>query len=174
MSETSETKKGIVTGLEQASDPKEAEYDLVKALLTAAEFKTSADSVTEVEIRRNGAYLFSVHVRPLSDPEVRLARKKATTYMPNPQGKKLPPIEKEFDYHAFNSWVIYLGTTEEDQKRIWGQKAVMEKYGLALPVESIDVLLNVGEKQKLVDTVMDISDGDDGADKVSQEEYAGN
>ena len=39
-----------ITGLDQATDRKEAEYDLVKALLEASEFKTDEDAVQEVEI----------------------------------------------------------------------------------------------------------------------------
>jgi len=174
MSESTESKKEIITGLEQSSRPREAEYDLVKSLLAAAAYKTAEDNITEVDIKRHGVYYFTVHLRPLSDPEVRQARKKATTYMPNPQGKKLPPIEKEFDFHTFNSWVIYLATTEEDQKTIWGQPAVMEKHGLQMPVESIDILLSSGEKQRMVDTVMQISDADEESEAVTQEEYAGN
>lgn len=176
MSDTTENKKEIVTGLEQAASPKEAEYDLVKSLLAAAEFKTQEESITEVEIKRNGVYLFTVHVHPLSDPDTRTARKKATTYMPNPQGKKLPKIEKEFNEPVFNSWVVYLATTPEDQQKVWGNPQVMQKYGLAVPAESIDVLLTVGEKRKLVDVILEISgmDDDDEEETVTPEEYAGN
>ena len=175
MSETMEEKKEIVTGLSQASDRKEAEFDLVKNLLTAAEFKTDKENITEVEIRRNSAYLFTVHVHPLSDSDIRQCRKKATTYMPNPQGKKLPPIEREFNGTRFNSWLIYLATTEDDQEKIWGNPALKQRYGLALPFESVDILLTVGEKKKLVDTILEISGMDEESDEeeVTLEEYAG-
>lgn len=176
MSEPMESKKEIVTGLDQASDRKGAEFDLVKKLLMAAEYKKDEESITEVEIRRNSAYLFTVHVHPLSDADVRLARKRATTMMPNPQGKKLPPIEKEFNATKFNSWLVYLATTEKDQKRIWGNPAITQKYNLMQPYESVDILLTVGEKKKLVDTVLEISgmgDDDEEEDDVSLEEYAG-
>ena len=176
MSEATETKKEITTGLAQASDPKQAERDLLEALLSAAEFKTDQEAITEAEIRRNGVTLFSVHVHPLSDGDLRLARKKATTYMPNPQGKKLPPIEKEFNNVVFNSWLVYLATTEEDQERIWGNTTLLRKYSLSLPFESVDILLTVGEKKKLVDTILQISGMDDDEDEeeeITLEEYAG-
>lgn len=177
MNETPEKK--VVTGLAQAHDRKEAEYDLVKSLLSAAEFKTDEECITEVELWRNGAYLFTVHLRPLGDPEIRQARKRATTYMPNPAGKKLPKIEKEFDDTLFNSWAIYLATTEDDQSKVWGNPAVMQKYHLALPAESIDVLLTAGEKRRLVDTVQQISGMDEAEspednEQADLEEYAGN
>ena len=175
MSEAIETKKEIATGLAQASDPKQAERDLLEALLSAAEFKTDQEAVTEAEIRRNGVALFSVHLHPLSDGDVRLARKKATVYMPNPQGKKLPPIEKDFNSDVFNSWLVYLATTETDQGKIWGRRELMRKYSLELPFESVDILLTVGEKKKLVDTVLAISGMDDDADEdeITLEDYAG-
>jgi hypothetical protein len=172
----SETEKKNITGLDTADNRKEAEYDLVKSLLEASEYKTAEDAVTEAEIKRNGKYLFSVNIHPISEADARFARKKATKYMPNPNGKKLPPIEKELDTAKFNSWLIYVATTEEDQQKIWGNPAIMQKYGLSLPVESVDVLLTLGEKRKLADLVTDISglDDEEDEDNVSEEEYAKN
>lgn len=172
MAETEEKKD--VTGLDSASDRKEAEYDLVNALLESAEYKTSEDEITEVDIKRKGRFLFTVHIHPISEPDARMARKKSTTYIPNPNGKKLPPIEKELDTAKFNAWLIYLATTEEDQQKVWGNPAIMQKYGLTLPVDSIDVLLTLGEKRKLADLVTDISGLDDDEDNVDEEEYAKN
>lgn len=172
--ETEEKKD--VTGLDMASDRQDAEYDLVKALLESAEYKTSEETITEAEIKRSGKYMFSVHLHPVSDTDARTARKKATTYMPNPNGRKLPPIEKEFDPAKFNAWLIYLATTEDDQQKIWGNPAVMQKYGLAQPVESIDVLLTMGEKRKLADLVTEISglDDEEEDENMDEEEYAKN
>ncbi len=170
--------KALVTGLDQAENRKETERDLVTSLLEAAEFKTSEDNITEAEIKRNGRVLFSVRLHPISEPDARFARKKATIYMPNPNNKKLPPIEKDHDSAKFSSWLIYLATTEEDQQKIWGNPAIMQKYGLAQPVESIDVLLTYGEKQRLADLVGTISgfddDDDDGNETMSEEDYAKN
>ena len=163
-----------ITGLDQATDRKEAEYDLVKALLEASEFKTDEDAVQEVEIKRGGKYLFTVHLHPISEPDATMARKKSTVYMPNPNGKKLPPIEKERNTAKFNSWLIYLATTEEDQEKIWGNRAIMEKFNLAQPYESIDCLLTLGEKQKLVELVMDLSGLSDDEEEINEAEYAKN
>lgn len=173
-----EMEKTNVTGLDTASNRKEAEYDLVTALLAASEYKTSDEFVTEVEIKRNGVYYFTVHVHPISDKDARFARKKATIYMANPNGKKLPPIEKEFDNAKFKSWLIYLATTEEDQQKIWGNSAVMQKHSLAENWESIDVLLSVGEKNNIFEVVTDISglddDGNISDEEMDEEEYAKN
>lgn len=174
-----DTEKTKVTGLDTATNRKEAEYDLVKSLLEASEFKTSEDTITEVEIKRAGKYLFSVRIHPLDDPDTRFARKKATVYMPNPNGKKLPPIEKEFDNSKFRSWLIYLATTEEDQQKIWGNQAIMQKFNLQQPWESIDKLLTFGEKTDLFDQVTKISGLDDEGnfddeETMDEEEYAKN
>lgn len=173
---TKETENKNVTGLDTATNRKETEYDLVSSLLAAADFKVSDDNITEAEIRRNGEYLFSVHMHPISEPDARLARKKSTTYMTNPNGKKLPPIEKDFDTAKFNAWLIYLATTEEDQQKIWGNQQIMQKYNCMQPVETIDILLTLGEKRKLADLVTDISglDDDEDEDNVDVEEYAKN
>lgn len=170
-----EIEKTDVTGLDTAANRKDAEYDLVKALLEASDYRTADDAVTEVEIKRNGKFLFAVHIHPISDDDARLARKKSTVYMPNPNNKKLPPIEKELNTAKFTSWIIYLATTEEDQNKIWGNPTIMQKFGLAQPVESIDVLLKFGEKQKLGDLVMEISGiDDDDEDIMDETEYAKN
>lgn len=167
--------KANVLGLDNVENRKEAEYDLVSSLLEAAEFKTSEDNITEAEIKRNGKVLFSVHLHPISEPDARVARKKATTYMPNPNNKKLPPIEKEHNTALFSSWLIYLATTEDDQQKIWGNPAIMQKYGLMEPVEGVDKLLTYGEKQRLADLVAKISGMDDDEDEVmDKEDYAKN
>lgn len=156
MANVKEEKKDL-TGLENTGNKKAAEYDLVTALLEAAEFRNSEEAITEVEIKRGGKYMFSIHIRPISDKEARMARKKATTYMPNPNNRKLPPIEKDFNSARFNSLLIYYATTDEDKKNIWGNAAIKEKYDIMEDYETVDVLLAVGEKLEIVDMVFDIS-----------------
>lgn len=171
--------KTNVTGLDSATNRKDAEYDLVQSLLEAAEFKTAEDNITDVNIKRNGKLLFTVGVRPISDPDTKFARKKATTYMPNPNNKKLPPIEKDFDNTLFTSWIIYLATTEEDRDRIWGNPSLMKAKGIDKPVDSIDILLTLGEKRALFSKIYEISgmdeDGEPKEDEnMDEEEFAKN
>lgn len=154
---------------------REEEFDLVKGLLEAAEYRTSEDCISEEEIRRGGKLLIRVHIHPISDSDFKTARKKATTFMPNPMNKKLPQIEKAFDTALYNSWIIYLATTPEDQKDVWGNKALRDKLGVNLPVESIDGVLTAGEKAALIDRIGEISgtggDADD-EDELSDEDTA--
>lgn len=160
------------TGFNIEEDTKEDEHDLVMALLKASSFR-SEESVTKVEVKRNGEFLFALKIRPLGDNEVKIARKKATIYTSNPNGKKLPKIKKDFDTSVFHSWLIYLATTEEDKRKIWGNKAILDKFNLLENMESIDYLLTFAEKDKLVDLVGEIS-GIDDEEAVSLEEYAKN
>lgn len=162
-----------VTGLDQAADRKEAEYDLVTALLEAADFKTSDDSIYEAEIKRGGKFLFSVHLHPLSEADTRVARKKATIYAPNPNGKKLPKIEVDRNEPLFASWLIYLATTEADQEKIWGNPQLMKKVGAMLPVDTIDHVLTIGEKEKLTALVGKISGMVDEDDDAGNDEENG-
>lgn len=169
-----EIEKKDITGLDAATNKKEAEYDLLTALLEAADYKNADDEITEVDIKRNGKFLFSVHVRALSEQDTKFARKKATTMMPNPANNKLPMIEKEFDQVKFKSWLIYLATTPADQQKIWGNPTVMQKFGMQYPYETIDILLKAGEKSRLMDLIFNISGYEEDANgdlvEVNQED----
>lgn len=164
--------KKNVTGLDLADDRKEAEYDLVKSLLEASSFKTAEESITEVTIARNGKFLFMVRVHPLSDSDVKFAQKKAGIYKTNPNNKKLGQVKVDTDAGVLGSWLIYLATVEADQDKIWGNSAIMQKFSLAQPWQSIDCLLMTGEKSKLVDTILEISGmNDDEEEQMDEEEF---
>lgn len=173
MANKEETKN--VTGLDTAVDRKEAEYDLVTALLEAADYKNSEDEITEVTIARNGKFLFKVRIHPISDTDVKFAQKKAGVYKPNPTNKKLGLIKVDTDNAKLASWLIYLATTEEDQEKIWGNSQIMKKFSLGENWESIDVLLKKGEKDDLLEQVFEISgmndDDDDEVEKMDEETF---
>lgn len=163
-----------VTGLDTAVNRKEAEYDLVTALLEAADYKNDEDEILEVEIARRGKHLFNVHIHPISDADVKLAQKKAGVYKANPTNKKLGRVKVDQENDKLASWLIYLATTDEDQEKIWGNKQVMGKYGLMENWESIDILLKKGEKDDLLEKVFDISDmndDDDDDEKMDEETF---
>lgn len=163
--------KESVTGLDTATNRKDAEYDLVSSLLQAAEFKTDENNVHAVDIKRNGAVLFTINVHPIGDTDLRNARKKATTYAPHPNGAKFGKIEKDFDNALFGSWVIYLATIEADQKDIWCNPAIKQKYDLMAGAEAVDILLTVGEKRKLLELVLDISGVSDDDEDMDEETF---
>lgn len=169
-SNTKETKKNV-TGLDQAIDRKAAEYDLAASLLKAAGFKTSEENITEVNITRNGEFLFALHIHPLSDDDIAQANKKATKYAPHPQGKRYGKIQVGFDKSLSKSWLIYLATTDEDKQLIWGNPA-LKAVGVMQPVDAIDKMLLAGDKNKLLNEIATISniDDDDFADDEDEDE----
>ena len=165
---TKNPEKETVTGLDVAPDYKEAEYDLVTSLLMAANYKD--EEITRVKIARAGKLLFYVNIHPLSDADVRDAQKKAGIYKPNPNNKKLGTVKVDTDNAKLSSWLIYLATTEADQDQIWGNPAIMKKFELAQPWESIDVLLKPGEKADLLEEVLKISGMNDDEDEEQMDE----
>lgn len=160
--------KETVTGLDTATNRNDAEYDLLSSLFEAADYKNN--EIHETEIKRGGKVLFTIRLHPLSDSEARVARKNSTTYAPHPNGAKYGRIEKDFNNSEFGSWLIYLSTVEEDQRGIWGRPEIMQRFGLQRPMESIDVLLTMGEKRKLVDLVSEISGINDEEDDEAMDE----
>ena len=147
---------------------REQEYNLLEGLLKAASFK---EKLTPIRIERDGEHFFTFHVHGLSEKDKMEAYKKATTYMPNPAGKHLPQIEKETPNELYRSYLIYLATSEEDQKKIWGNKDLKQQLNVLRSAETIDLLLVSGEKDAVIDVIAELSGF--GA-QLSTEEFAKN
>lgn len=168
---TKNTEKESVTGLGEipANEYKDAEYDLVTSLLEAADFKNSEDSILKVNISRSGKFFFAVRIRPLSDDEISRCRKNAGIFKNNPTNKKLGKIRVDTDNAKFGSLLIYMATIEEDQEKIWNNPAIMKKFSLMEPWQSIDVLLLAGEKDDLLEHVFKLSGMRDDDDDENEE-----
>lgn len=167
-----EIKNENVTGLENATDRKGAELDLIERLFMAAGYKEAPDSIQPIDITRNGTYLFTLHIHPIGDDDVAKANKEAAIMVKNPNGKHLPKIQAGSDKSKYKSWLIYLATTEADQKQIWGNPVLMQKLGIYQPWESIDKMLTLGDKSKLVEKIAEISGlEDDEEDEMDEETF---
>ena len=147
----------------------EQEYNLLESLLLAADDNYA---LTPIRIERNGVYRFTVHVHAVTEKDREIAHRAATKYMTNPAGKHLPPIEKGTDKALYRSWLIYLATSDEDKKKIWGQKAVKDKYNLMQDAETIDYILKSGEKDALIGVLEELSGF--GENSISTEVFAKN
>lgn len=145
------------TGIPSQEEVNETEYSLIEGLLGAAGYAEDEDLRKEIRIARNGKFFFKFTVRPLSEDEIRVARKNATKMINNPAGKKLPKIEGDVDMAALRSWKIYFATIEEDRDKIWENQEIKRKYNLMRGYESVDVLLTGGEKSSVIDIIDDIS-----------------
>lgn len=144
------------------------ELRLLQQLFAAANFKDDPENYREVKIERNKKLLFSFRVRPLEEEELQECRKKATQYAPNPQNRALS-MEIGVDLVKLRSYKIYTATIEEDRKKIWDNKVFQDRSGLLQGVDAIDKLLLAGEKDRVCQTIDEIS-----GFQVSLEEYAKN
>jgi len=156
------TEKPDITGItntayETVESRMSDEKSILEALLKTAEFKNSEAAIETIEIKRNGEFMFSFRVRPMTADEFAACRKRATTYMPNPANKKLPKIEKDVNSDQYLSEVIVAATIEEDQRKIWGNPKFLEHYDLLQPWESVNILLLAGEKVQVTDFIAEIS-----------------
>lgn len=129
----------------------EEEFDLVTGFLKAAE--TLSEETKTYKVRRGKKVLFSFRLHALSEPEMKQALKKSTTYMPNPKGKRLPPIEKERDQVKYNSYIIYLATVDEDRAKIWDNPELKQKLGVMESYELIDKVLRPGDKDEVINLI---------------------
>ncbi len=146
------------------------EEDIVTALLKAAEFRSDEELVTPIELKRNGKLLFTLRVRPVSDEELNYVRRQTRIMYKNPAGKKYPPIEGPIDLAKFNSRLIYVATVEEDRERVWGQRAVKERYDLVESWETVGIILTAGEKSRITDVILTISGMNEDADADEEED----
>ena len=139
-------------GLDGSSNFERDEYNLVNALMQASNFKEDGEK-KRIEIRRDNKVLFSFTIRPLSEEEVDKCYEKATSYTANPAGRKYPPIPKKTNKSLQNSYMIYTATIDEDKNKIWDNPDFKSAKG----VESIDLLLKAGEKERVLEKISGIS-----------------
>lgn len=145
------------TGIPGENEILNNEYDLLESLMEAAGYKEDESLQKEVKIERKGKFLFKFTVKPLSEEDIRLARKNATKMLKNPAGRNLPMIEGDTDMSALRSWKIYFATVEEDRAKIWDNAAMKKKFNAMRGYEMVDVLLTGGEKSAVIDLIDSIS-----------------
>jgi len=145
--------KDTRTGLENSIDSVQDEYDIVKALIKASEYKEDDIFKTKISVKRGGEVLFSFCIRPLSDDEIYEASTAATSFIPNPTNPKLPKIRNSVDEARYGSALIYFATTDEDRARVWDNKETLDALGLRDPLDLIDVVLTANDKKKIVNTI---------------------
>lgn len=158
MTEIADNKKGLPS--QEVID--RTEEDLIKGLLSAADYREDEDIQKEIVIKRGGKEFFRFNIRPLGEDELQRIRKLSTPMYPNPEGKRLPKIEGEIRFGEFKSRKIYAATVQADKEKLWdnpkvknGLKAkghdIMEEW------EIIDAVLMAGEKNIISDAIDEIS-----------------
>ena len=127
------------------------EFDLISGFLKAAD--SLAEMTKNIVIRRQGKTLLKFRIRPISELDMKSAKKKATTYMPNPNNKKLPAIVKDRDEVVYNSYIIYLATVPEDRAQLWDSRDLRAKLGVDEGYELVDKVLLPGEKDAIIEQI---------------------
>lgn len=164
----------FVTGLEDSTCFEQDEKSIITALMSAAQYKTQEDSIRKINIKKpSGEKLFSFRIRALSQSEIQTAAKKATKQIPNPAGRKYPPISGERNVADYHNRLVYMATIEEDRQKIWGNKEMKNKFGIFEDSDMVDILLRAGDKSKVVDAILTLSGYDD-EEVVDDDEYIKN
>lgn len=131
------------------------ENDILKGLLTAANFKTEEDNIHLVDIARNGVVLFSFHVRPLTEEEYQQCKEKNTKYVRNKQlGIKFP---ENTDSVRYRSALIYQATIDEDKAKVWDNKEAWRRLNILNGIDLVDKTLLAGEKDAVLEVIDKIS-----------------
>lgn len=166
--------KAIINELPDKDEVLMNEAELLQGLIEAGNFKEEYRK--KMVIQRNGKKLFEFFIRPLSDDEFFECRKKSTKYLPNPMGRKLPPIEGETDISRFRSWKIYMATIDEDRQRIWDNKKFQEQLNVLTNVDLISRVFMDAEKDWVIEEIdkLGMENQSEESEPVSLEEYAKN
>lgn len=174
----------------QALKTESSQEDVLKMLLSAADYKEDASLQEPIVIKRKGVQVLpTFHIRPISQDDTTIAHKKATKWVANPGGRRLPKVEGQTDGSVENDWLIYLATTDEDKEKLWNNPAYIKALQAKFPnivfargssgPQMISLLLTFGEKVTLINKILDMSypeDSVDGSDdkEVSQTKFAKN
>lgn len=136
------------------------ENAILQGMIEAGREREDSSTWETIEVRRAGKLYFRFRIRPITEEESVNCHKQATKYAPRKRGQ--PVREIETNGAKFRSWVIYSATVDEDRKKVWDNKKVMDHYGVLQGVDLIDICLLPGEKDRIIDRINDISGyGDD-------------
>lgn len=142
-------------GVDTEAMTTEKEFDLVSGFLKAAEMIT--EQTQNIDITYGDKLLFSFSVHAVTANDIKRARKKATSYMPNPVNKKMPAIEKDVDKVIYQSYLIYLATVDADRSKLWDNPDFKAKFNVMEGYELIDKVLPSGVKQRVLDAIDTLS-----------------
>ena len=130
------------------------EDELLEGLFAAENEKHDVEKVKKtLYINRRGKTYFQFDIRPLDEKELLTCRRRATKYLDNPAGRKLPRIEGDTDIALLRSLKIYTATTEEYKKKLWDHPTVLQKYNVLHGYDVIDLVFLAGEKDAIVDEI---------------------
>lgn len=120
---------------------------------------------------RDGRLFFAFNIHPLTAADYNRCKEKHTKYVRSKQlGMKLPETTDSVKYR---SEIIYQATTEDDRKKLWGNRAIwnalLEK-GLQImgPLDVIEYCLKAGEKDRIIDAIDKLSGFESDLEEVTK------
>ncbi len=131
------------------------EKDLLAGLLELGKTKDRPENYRKIQIKRNKKVLLEFRIRPISEDEVQMCLKKANKYTAAKHGQPRKLIST--DNTKFRSLTIYTATVDEDRAKIWDNEKAQEAYDIFEGWEMIDKVLLVGEKDRILDVIDEIS-----------------
>jgi hypothetical protein len=144
-----------------------SENDILQGLLELGETKDQENSYRKIQIKRDKKLKLEFRVRPISEDESQSCLHSATSYVP--KTKKWEAKKAiETDYSLYRSFLIYTATVDEDRAKVWDNKKAQEALGVLRGVEMIDKVLLVGEKDRVLDIIDEISGFEEEAEKKAK------
>jgi len=144
-----------------------SESDLLAGILELVETKDKAENYHKIQIRRGGVLKLEFRIRPITEDETQVCLRRSNKYAVTKPGQ--PRKVLDTNNAKFRSLVLYTATVDEDRAKVWDNKTAMETCGVFEGWEMVDKVLLIGEKNRALDKVDEISGFDDG-----MEEFAGN
>lgn len=174
MTDTSEAAVPEVDDTEYTEDEAKSvieanEENFIQGLIDAAGF--NATETQRIEIAREGRLFFAFNIHPLTSTDYNRCKEKHTKYVRSKQlGMKLPETTDSVKYR---SEIIYQATTEDDRKKLWGNKAIWDALlaqGLQImgPLDVIDYCLKAGEKDRVIDAIDKLSGFESDLEEVAK------
>jgi len=142
------------------------ENQLLNGLMELANEKEQNTGCEKIQIKRKGAVIIEFRVRPISEDESQDCWRKATKY--TPYKKDQPRKALDTDTALYRSYLIYFATVDEDRDKVWDNKQFMAAKQIFKGVDVIDMILNAGEKARVIDIIDRISGFDDDEDLNEQ------
>lgn len=129
------------------------EEDILASLLDAANDKNQETAI--IEVARKGRVYFRFRIRGLTEEEYETCLKKASEYTMNKRTRVR--VREDINVSKFHSLLIYTATIDEDRKKIWDNKEAWKQMDVLSAHQLIDKVLLVGEKEKIVEKIEEIS-----------------
>lgn len=125
------------------------EAELLTGLLELGQERNNPENYKLIEIRRSGVLKLQFRLRPMSESEMGICRKRATTYTKAKGGQPKKAIETNMT--LLRSLIIYSATVDEDRKKVWDNPTAKAQFNVFEGHDMVDIILLSGEKDRIID-----------------------